>query len=80
MGAAEESPGGSELPEPATDLPGSTRAALSGTSTSAADRRNLAPNPPGFSAAAAEGPVAIDLVGEGSQVLLKSVEILGPAR
>ncbi|HUR39252.1 MAG TPA: DUF1080 domain-containing protein [Planctomycetota bacterium] len=30
--------------------------------------------------APAEGPVAIDLVGEGSQVLLKSVEILGPAR
>ncbi len=27
-----------------------------------------------------EGPVAIDLVGEGSQVLLKSVEILGPAK
>jgi hypothetical protein len=27
-----------------------------------------------------EGPVAIDLVGEGSQVLLKSVELLGPAR
>ena len=26
-----------------------------------------------------EGPVAIDLVGEGSQVLLKSVDILGPA-
>lgn len=26
-----------------------------------------------------EGPAAIDLVGEGSQVLLKSVEILGPA-
>ena len=31
-------------------------------------------------AAAVEGPAAIDLVGEGSQVLLKSVEILGAAR
>jgi len=31
-------------------------------------------------AAAGEGPVAIDLVGEGSQVFLKSVEIVGPAR
>ena len=30
--------------------------------------------------APAEGPAAIDLVGEGSQVLLKSVEILGSAR
>jgi len=29
---------------------------------------------------AAEGPAAIEMVGEGSQVLLKSVEILGPAR
>ena len=28
----------------------------------------------------APGPAAIDLVGEGSQVLLKSVEILGAAR
>jgi len=31
-------------------------------------------------AAVTEGPAAIDLVGEGSQVLLKSVDILGPAR
>ncbi|HLY11681.1 MAG TPA: DUF1080 domain-containing protein [Planctomycetota bacterium] len=30
--------------------------------------------------AVTEGPAAIDLVGEGSQVLLQSVEILGPAR
>jgi hypothetical protein len=30
--------------------------------------------------AVVEGPAAIDLVGEGSQVLLKSVELLGPAR
>ncbi|HZE96127.1 MAG TPA: DUF1080 domain-containing protein [Planctomycetota bacterium] len=30
--------------------------------------------------AVVEGPAAIDLVGEGSQVLLKSIEILGPAR
>jgi hypothetical protein len=30
--------------------------------------------------ATAEGPAAIEMVGEGSQVLLKSVEILGPAR
>ncbi|MBI3858440.1 MAG: DUF1080 domain-containing protein [Planctomycetes bacterium] len=29
---------------------------------------------------AGEGPVAIEMVGEGSQVLLKSVDLLGPAR
>lgn len=31
-------------------------------------------------AAGGEGPVAIEMVGEGSRVLLKSIEILGPAR
>jgi hypothetical protein len=33
-----------------------------------------------FRAPIADGPVAVEMVGEGSQVLLKSVELLGPAR
>ena len=33
-----------------------------------------------FRVAAGEGPAAIEMVGEGSRLLLKSVELLGPAR
>jgi hypothetical protein len=33
-----------------------------------------------FKVGAAEGPAAIEMVGEGSRILLKSVELLGPAR